>query len=349
MADYQGIQSLDPDQTYLRKPDTYFDVMKGIKSRIFKDSVMEPGFIESVAAPEGSPIDYSNISSVAGGRLREAIVDPMKRFGGAIHKGMTGKPLTIGDQLALIEGMIDTTVGGLFQHGVLKGGIDLNDLYSFPAFHGSSQRIQDGVSKSISSDITNKLKNLKKREKKVINGHQVERWSYPDNDFGVNVTRYGSTKRMVFPDEDSLTDFITGEITGLTFHNPVSIGEVPIRKTAKYRGQDEGWYERITGEEVLTEPMVGYHYASDPTDAFKAKETSFYIYPKKRYTPENSFRVVVPVGEKVTFYDDEFRVDLDSGMKMERLKTGWNPYTKDFREMKDKNPFIGHRDRHTDI
>jgi len=131
MEELKGISGIQPEY---RKPRSVMEKLEGFKSKIFKDSVMEPGFIESLTAPEGSPIDYENVSSLAGGRIREAIVDPLKRYGKALHKGFSGKPITIKDQLDLIEGMIDTTIGGLFTHGVKKGGFDPNDLYSFPAF-----------------------------------------------------------------------------------------------------------------------------------------------------------------------------------------------------------------------
>lgn len=132
MDGLQGLKSI-PQEPQLRRPETYQDHLEGLKSKIFQDSVMEPGFIESLTAPEGSPIDYQNIESTLGGRAREMFVDPMRKFGGAIDKGMTGKPLTIGDQLALIEGMIDTSIGGLFQHSASKGfkNFDPNTLHMF--------------------------------------------------------------------------------------------------------------------------------------------------------------------------------------------------------------------------
>ncbi|GAF78318.1 unnamed protein product [marine sediment metagenome] len=126
-----GLQGLNyNNQEYLMKPEPESKFSK-LRGKLFKDSVMEPGFIESLTAPEGSPVDRNNLSSLAGSRIREAFVDPMRRFGGSINKGMTGQQLSIGDQLNLIEGMIDTSVGGLFTHGVQKGGFDPNTLHMF--------------------------------------------------------------------------------------------------------------------------------------------------------------------------------------------------------------------------
>lgn len=132
MAELQGLNGIDR-QPQLTKPIKQAGMFQGLKSKLFKDSVMEPGFIESLTAPEGSPIDYNNISSVSGGRIREMVVDPVRRYAGSIHKGMTGEQLTIADQLNLIEGMIDTSIGGLFRHSASKGfkGFDPNTLHMF--------------------------------------------------------------------------------------------------------------------------------------------------------------------------------------------------------------------------
>jgi hypothetical protein len=136
----QGLKGID--QTYIRMPETYMDKLQGFKSKIFKDSVMEPGFIESLTAPEGSPINYDNISSMAGGRLRKAkeglidpVIDSVKNYAEVMNRGLHGeinrKNLSIKDQLSIITGMVDTAVGGMFSAPKKALGFDPNTLNMF--------------------------------------------------------------------------------------------------------------------------------------------------------------------------------------------------------------------------
>jgi|FLOH01.1.fsa_nt_gi hypothetical protein len=136
----QGLKGID--QTYIRMPETYMDKLQGFKSKIFKDSVMEPGFIESLTAPEGSPINYDNISSMSGGRLRKAkeglidpVIDSVKNYAEVMNRGLHGeinrKNLSIKDQLSIITGMVDTAVGGMFSAPKKALGFDPNTLNMF--------------------------------------------------------------------------------------------------------------------------------------------------------------------------------------------------------------------------
>lgn len=145
MAGLQGLKFTDLNQPMLRKPESFSgrDIIYGLRDIIYPQSVMAKKPID-VLLDEDAPIDYSNLSNIISGRARQAFIDPIRKYGSAINKGFSGEQLTIKDQLDLINGMIDTTVGGLFTHGTQKGGLDLNDLYSFPAF---KKIAKDNISK----------------------------------------------------------------------------------------------------------------------------------------------------------------------------------------------------------
>jgi len=118
-------------QEILRPPETKWQQLMGLKDRMFGDgSVMEPGFKEGISAPEGTPVDFSNIGSVAGGRIREMAIDPMKRYANTVDRGMSGQPMTISDLLAMTEGNMNLVVGGSFPEN-LSGGGSLNKLNMF--------------------------------------------------------------------------------------------------------------------------------------------------------------------------------------------------------------------------
>ena len=149
MDPLSGLITEEPKDT--RKPSERFapkdfgvpgwsETIKDLLSKAARDSVMEPGFISSLTAPKDSPIDYENLKSVAGGRLRQMFVDPVKNYAEAVDKGMTGQQLSIKDLLALTEVNLDLAAGGGFTRGLVKG-VDPNLVSSFPAWHGSQHNI----------------------------------------------------------------------------------------------------------------------------------------------------------------------------------------------------------------
>jgi predicted GNAT family acetyltransferase len=149
MDPLSGLITEEPKDT--RKPSERFaprdfgvpgwsETIKDLLSKAAKDSVMEPGFISSLTGPKESPIDYENLGSTIGGRIRQMFVDPVKNYAEAVDKGMTGQQLSIKDLLALTEVNLDLAAGGGFTRGLTKG-VDMNTVSSFPAWHGSQHNI----------------------------------------------------------------------------------------------------------------------------------------------------------------------------------------------------------------
>lgn len=148
MPNLTGLQN---NQEYLQQPETLIQRLQGLKGRMFgTGSVMEPGFKEGLLAEEGAPIDYSNIPSVAGGRVRQAFIDPVKSYAEAARKGMSGEQLSIKDLLAITEGNLDFAAGGGFLSGV-RSGFDPTNIKSFPAWHGSPSGFEKFADKAIGS------------------------------------------------------------------------------------------------------------------------------------------------------------------------------------------------------
>ena len=88
--------------------------LKGLLGRFTRNSVMAPSFKSEVTAPEGTSINYDNIGSVTGGRMRQLFVEPIKNYATAIDKGMTGQELSIKDLLSIVEVNLDMIAGGGF-------------------------------------------------------------------------------------------------------------------------------------------------------------------------------------------------------------------------------------------
>jgi hypothetical protein len=92
--------------------------------------------------------------------------------------------------------------------------------------------------------------------------------------------------------------------------------------------QFETWTERKTGSEILAESLVGYHFGFFGKTLAEVETCFFLNWPAEKTTvPAGAIRIEVPAGTKVDYYDDEFRVVLDSSMKAWKLTKGSLPYT----------------------
>ncbi len=98
----------------------FMDKIKWLKDKIMKDSVMESGFMQGVT-DYNQPVNYDNVPSMVGGRLRQMVVDPVKNYVTAGAKGMRGEPLTAQDIQWLIEGNTDWGVGASLGSGLMNG------------------------------------------------------------------------------------------------------------------------------------------------------------------------------------------------------------------------------------
>ena len=126
------------DEERISAEPTFFQGLKQKLRKFTPQSVTEPGFKEGISAPVGSEIDYSNLASTVGGRIREMVVDPIKNYAHAIDKGMTDvNKLTIKDLLDITSANLDLVAGGGFTRALGKKGVDPNMLQSFPGWHGS--------------------------------------------------------------------------------------------------------------------------------------------------------------------------------------------------------------------
>ena len=103
------------DEERISAEPTFFQGLKQKLRKFTPQSVTEPGFKEGISAPVGSEIDYSNLASTVGGRIRELVVDPIKNYAHAIDKGMTDvNKLTIKDLLDITSANLDLVAGGGF-------------------------------------------------------------------------------------------------------------------------------------------------------------------------------------------------------------------------------------------
>jgi hypothetical protein len=128
----------DLNQERLRAPDQAGGLSK-LGDILFRQSVMEPGFLSSLLDQVDAPISYDNLSSLAGSRIRNMFIDPIKKAGGAIDKGMKGQPMSIDDAASLTELLSSYAVGmGAFSK------VRPNVVNSIPAWHGSPHRIRGG-------------------------------------------------------------------------------------------------------------------------------------------------------------------------------------------------------------
>jgi hypothetical protein len=142
---------------------------------------------------------------------------------------------------------------------------------------------------------------------------------------------YGRNNFKVFADQHSANEFSKG--TKLYPRIPGIGEEIPVSDKKNKPKQFEPWTERLAGVETLDEEKIGFHKGTS-TQSFYPTTTAFYNYlPMISYATHISNRitlVIVPKGEKVKYYgNDEFRVDLKSGMRMFRLKDGPIKYSKD--------------------
>jgi len=125
--------------------------LKGLLGRFTRQSVMEPGFKEAVMDKD-APIDYSNIGSVTGGRLRQMVVDPVRKYADTMNRGLHGEispeNVSIKDLLAMTELGMEMAGGGvtgrLAAAKLTKKGLDPNMFHAFPAWHGSGANIPKG-------------------------------------------------------------------------------------------------------------------------------------------------------------------------------------------------------------
>ena len=117
MADILDILSrTDLSQPAIKKPESngISQMLSRLINTASRDSVMEPGFMAGLTAPVNSPVGYSNIGNLTGSRLRTMFVDPAKKASMAIHKGMTGHPLTMNDAASITEILSEYAMGGGF-------------------------------------------------------------------------------------------------------------------------------------------------------------------------------------------------------------------------------------------
>jgi len=106
-------------ETSLRLPENKFEILK---SKIMRDSVMEPGFIDGLMN-HNQPREYANLANTAGGFLREMFVDPTRNYLKAGAKGVRGEQLNIQDVMHLVEGNTDWGIGASLGSGLMtKGG-----------------------------------------------------------------------------------------------------------------------------------------------------------------------------------------------------------------------------------
>jgi len=121
--------------------------LKGLLGSFTRQSVMEPGFKEAVMDKD-APIDYSNVGSVTGGRLRQMVVDPVRNYADVADRGMRGEispeNVSIKDLLAMTELGMEVAGGGvtgkLAAAKLTKKGLDPNMFHAFPVFQGRSKK-----------------------------------------------------------------------------------------------------------------------------------------------------------------------------------------------------------------
>jgi len=107
------------NETSFRLPENKFEVLK---SKIMRDSVMEPGFIDGLMN-FNQPRQYANLANTIGGFLREMVVDPTRNFIESGAKGVRGEDLTVQDFFHVLGGGMDWGVGSSLGAGLMsKGG-----------------------------------------------------------------------------------------------------------------------------------------------------------------------------------------------------------------------------------
>jgi len=148
----------DTSTPTLEPTPTLMENVKGLYQKMFKTSVMEPGFIESLMAKPGTPIDYDNIQSAMGGRLREMFIDPTKAGLKAGAKGISGQPLTTKESADITMLLADWAVGAGFGSGAR--GVDSSVLRSLPG--NSDKRVSTS---NTEKDIQKIIDYLKARDK----------------------------------------------------------------------------------------------------------------------------------------------------------------------------------------
>jgi len=134
-------------------------------------------------------------------------------------------------------------------------------------------------------------------------------------------TPYGRTFRK-FGDIVTAERFALGE--RINFKIPAKSKKLAITETASKPAQFEDWTERMTSEEITTEPMVGYHLGFSGKEMANV-ETCFYgAWPnEKTQIPPGTIMVEIPTGTRIAWYDTEFRVTINSSMNAWKLKSGW--------------------------
>ena len=125
-----------------------------------------------------------------------------------------------------------------------------------------------------------------------------------------------------FANRETAEKFAAGEDISLS--PPVLGKEIPISETAGKPRQFEKWTEKKTREEVLSSTQEGYHFGFSGK-SIAAVETCFYAaWPEeKTWVPGGTIHITVPAGTQVEWYEDEFRVVIQPGMKIRRVKKGW--------------------------
>ena len=124
MAELNGINGLQPvpEATYT-KPRTTMEYLKGLRSRFIQDSVMEPGFMDSIM----KPMNTDNAESTLGGIVGALGVEDLVNFANNMDKGMKGEinrnDWTIGQQLNFITVGLEAVSGRLLAKG---NGFDPN-------------------------------------------------------------------------------------------------------------------------------------------------------------------------------------------------------------------------------
>ncbi len=139
------IQQLDTDLgPQIRKPGGHLDRIKEMFRNFSRDSIMEPGFMDTVNAEEDDPVrDAANMQALFGSYVRKGLVDPIKQYKVAIEKGMSGKELNMSDLMAITQVHMDMAGGGGFTKGLSKQALDPTVMRQFPAMHGSPHLIKD--------------------------------------------------------------------------------------------------------------------------------------------------------------------------------------------------------------
>jgi len=284
---FQGLKALDttlrpiPEGGSIKKPLTRWEKFKAVRSSRIKDSVMEPGFFDSIM----EPFNTDNASSIAGGIVGGLGVEQLVQFANNMDKGMRGEinrdNWTIGQQLNFIGTALEYATGGYLMKP--KGSFDPNDLYSFPAFHGSPHRIKGGKfldkaigsgegaqafgyghyftdTKSIAEGYAKELSG--KKRKFYLNGKKFTPKS-PDTVEAIRnafIFSDGSKKDIIAFIKSAKKDAVTPKLIDEDLKNigmgKISIDGENLYKTTLHKGKDPSEYNYLRWDDSINKDQL---------------------------------------------------------------------------------------------